>query len=137
MQIPTDRSTTHRRFGATRRRLTLGPLVAVLTLLAAPSTTAADSVGAWDTIVRTVDDPESTTPTTAVDTTAVETTVPEEEPPTPEDGDADSADALTWLAVGGSLLLMAVAAWWMARRGPGTGGDRPMDDDWPRRTEVV
>lgn len=79
-------------------------------------------------------------------TTTIETTVPDDgdgaEPDAGETTDSgdddDAADALTWLAVGASVALVGVAAWWLVRRVEDGHTDvSPMDDDWPGGSEVI
>lgn len=123
---------------ARRRRLIAGLAIAVVTLLAPASAGVAVEFAAdVETVTPTVED---TTPITEVDTTVVETTVPAIEQPAPADddgGQSGDADAVTWLAVGAALVLLAIAVWWMARRGPDAHDQQRMDHDWPGGSEVI
>jgi len=121
-----------------RHRLIAGLAIAVVTLLApAGAGVAVEFAADVETVAPTVED---TTPTTEVDTTVVETTVPASEQPAPADDEGDQSgdtDAVTWLAVGAALILLAIAVWWMARRGPDADDEQRMDHDWPGGSEVI
>lgn len=128
----------HRGRTARRRRLIAGLAIAVVTLLAPASAgVAVEFALDVETVTPTVED---TTPITEVDTTVVETTVPEIEQPPPAADEGEQrgdADAVTWLTVGAALILLAIAVWWMARRGPDADDQQRMDHDWPGGSEVI
>jgi hypothetical protein len=53
-----------------------------------------------------------------------------------DDDGTDPADALTWAAIGLTLLLLGVGVGWMLRRPAGPSGP-PSDTDWPGRGDLV
>ena len=117
------------------RRRVLIMMLAIVALAWFPAPAAArapiDAVPASDPV-------DDTTPDSEVDTTIADTTVPEDESDEmPDTQDDDPADALTWIAVGASILLLGAAVWWMVRREGGDGPDQRMDDDWPGNSEVI
>lgn len=116
----------------TRWCIAIGVAAIVLAVPSGPS---------WATGFATATEPAPATTPTTPDTGVPSTSVPDvDEPDTTEPGDAsadDDADALTWIAVVGALGLLAIAIWWMVRSTGSAPPPRPMDDDWPNRSEVV
>ena len=153
------RSERPRRRGAASRGRTITVLAAVLTLsgLGAPAVAAAqeeqtDPSTPSSSVPPPEEPPDTTVPEDPTSTTEAEepteTTVPEvdgedgvpeeptgsEEPTAPEaagdDDGADPADAITWAAIGFTVLLLGVGVGWMLRR-PTRPSGPPSDPDWP------
>lgn len=105
------------------------------TVVAAGSTRSAP---ASDAPAETV--PPSDVDTSDVDGSDVATSTTELAEEVDDDQDDvvtdDDADALTWIAIAATLVLLGVAVWWMARRTSPGAGPR-MDDDWPGDSEVI
>jgi hypothetical protein len=108
-----------------------------------PETTVPEDP-ATTTTTTTTTGPEEPTGTT-VPEDADEDGVPEEstgpEEPTAQeaagdDDGADPADALTWAAIGLTLLLLGVGVGWMLRR-PARPSGPPSDTDWPGSGDLV
>lgn len=122
-----------------RRWAAISAAVVVCILPAGPGL-ASGAVSTADAVAETT--PQQTTPdTTEPDTTEPDTSEPATSEPDTTDpnttGSDDDADALTWIAIVGALLLLGIAVWWMVRSTPDEPRPPPMDSDWPNRSEVV
>jgi hypothetical protein len=109
--------------------------VALLLLVAVPSGAVATGVPA---------DTESTPSTETTPSTPGTSRPGTTDPSTPDStvigavpSDDGDATTLTWFAIVAGITLLGVAVWWMLRQSGGSGPMQPMDDDWPRESDVI